>query len=232
MAMQRDVIRSMLPCLGFMHEFCFNVPRSVRELDVLLRQGTSTITTFATSFRDPDMSPTIPFLYLLVKLRDLRIEFEPVSHIAWPNDDQPFPERQLLEVSGPERRVTSVLYWIKDTSMPELCTLRLEICDNLSRGLFDFGIMASSTKNHSANMTVFGLTRIEDTPAKAVFPHTPRLRYVEFHSPNQQMELLHHLPATVINITCPAKIGLERMLKTAVEYMVSSRGLKEMLIAT
>jgi hypothetical protein len=54
-----------------------------------------------------DMSTIIPLLHRLVKLRDLHIEFEPVWHIVWLKNGQPFPELQLLEIFGPGAKITS-----------------------------------------------------------------------------------------------------------------------------
>jgi hypothetical protein len=190
-----------------MHQFCCFVPLSVRELEAVVSCRANTITTLAVSFRGQNMSPIIPLLHRLVKLRDLHINIEPDMTITWPMDGHPFLELQLLVISGSERRVTSVLGWLKDSSMPKLHTLRLEVITHPINNLgIDLEILASFMERNGAKLIRFGLVGhvISESSAEVVFPHTPRLKYLELHSSRRSgLEVLKYLPASVTDVTFP-----------------------------
>jgi hypothetical protein len=201
----REMIRKTLPHMVHMREFCCYVPLSVRELEVLEKHGFDTITTFATSCRGPDMTRMVSLLHRLVKLRDLRIEFEPVTYIKWPKDDLPFPELQLLEICGQECKVMPVLDCLKDSSMPKLHTLRLTVSDcseTLSNA--NRSILASFMEMNGSNLVTFECGDGDWYHAmEVVFRHTPQLKHLELgHRLCLGLDsFISYLPTSVVSIT-------------------------------
>jgi hypothetical protein len=138
-------------------------------------------------------------LHRLVKLRDLHLEVGHARCITWAKAQQLFLELQSLEISGCGTTVTLVLNWSTHSLMPKLSTLRLKVVDD---GHGVSLITASSfLKRNGANLTTFGYAAPSQNPAEDVFPHTPRLEYVELGSLFQKKDILQYLPTSVVDVT-------------------------------
>jgi hypothetical protein len=181
-----------------LRELVCRIHLSLPQFGAVIDSHGPTIRKLAVRFTDESMPSIAPLFNKLTAVEDLRIEITEQVSRSWPRQELALPQLRLLEIHGTEQTINSALNWLIDSSMPKLRTTRLRSSNG--DGL-DSDTLSSFFAKHGGNLSGVGYhDTVASVPSftNTVFPHTPRLRYLELGS---GFESVHHLPASVIEIS-------------------------------
>jgi hypothetical protein len=196
--MFNNALTGLIPRLHNLREFCCRMVLSIVQFAAVVDYHATTLSSLAVSFNDQDMPQIAPLFNRLIALEDLHVWVPQIVGRGQLHQILALSKLRLLEIKGPESSTNSVLEWLANSSFPSLRTLRLQSTD---KGALNLDILSSFLVINGANLTTFGYDGSLDSLTTAVFPHTPRLRYLELQHPFNSPSILQGLPISVTKVT-------------------------------